>query len=1035
MKKFFAILLAVAVISCYMPFMIFAEGGDEQDVSQDSSNVQIGAYYEVDDGTGLPVSGVPDLSADETEQSYEDGKVKVDKIIGSTSEENVFDVTLKVSTQEKIGNITSSPDAAAVLVIDCSGSMAGERIKSAKKAAQTFINDFAAEGAERKIAIVRYSGDDGYDGAKTVQSWTDAANLSTDSADRFCDVIEGLEASGGTNTEAGIMLGRNLLNSLSPDIENRNIILLTDGNPTFGVKDSSESKYETELKVICPWTWSLFGSYCADQAGNGSSTTCECHTDVEETAKTLKSEGIGTYAVYVGDERIDCKSRNCSLEKKSGARWLAEDCGFTTYSADDKDLEKLSEIFKKIIEIIEMKAQAWIVTDPMGENIQFEQFMTEASPVNEFEEKDGVITWDIKNSTRGVETEENGATVTTYTLKYRIRLNTLSENYSPDTYYGTNGRTGLTYLITEESAQGTSYRNGTAYFNIPSVKGFAGDLSFEKQFEQGSGAETAQFTLTAADNAEFKLTAENDPETGKVSFENIPSGHSYYLEETSVPDGYVKSDNQTVTVAYGETDSAIKNGYIINRKTEPESISVNVTKVWNDDNNRDGIRPESVTVQLLANGEVVEGQELTLNEEVNWTGTFENIAAADAEGETISYSIREVAVEGYTSEITGNVNDGFTITNTHTSEVVTVSGSKTWQDENNQDGKRPDSITVHLLKDGAVEDTKTVTASDNWSWTFAGLLKYEDGKKITYSITEEAVADYVTTYNGYNITNSYTPGETSVTVSKKWDDENDRDGSRPDNITVQLYKNGEPVSGETVILNEENQWTGVFTALPVNENGVKIDYTVKEVNVPEGYTAEVSGDMQSGFIITNTHTPDVPPTPLYKYFSVEKIWKLDDGGTATDSVKVQLLRNGQPYGEPIELTSEKDWQYTWYGLPYSGEYTVMEVDIPENFTASIMKSGSKATIVNDDVKTEDPEDPDKPVDPEDPDNPVDPDEPGTDDNDDTDNNVSDDTNRNEQTGSDIPQTGDSQSIGMWIVLAVTASGALGVSVRLRRKSR
>ncbi len=51
---------------------------------------------------------------------------------------------------------------------------------------------------------------------------------------------------------------------------------------------------------------------------------------------------------------------------------------------------------------------------------------------------------------------------------------------------------------------------------------------------------------------------------------------------------------------------------------------------------------------------------------------------------------------------------------------------------------------------------------------------------------EETVAGYTSTVNGHNITNSYKPEETSVKVTKKWEDANDQDGKRPENIKVQL---------------------------------------------------------------------------------------------------------------------------------------------------------------------------------------------------------------------------------------------------------
>ncbi|MYV17571.1 collagen binding domain-containing protein, partial [Furfurilactobacillus milii] len=53
--------------------------------------------------------------------------------------------------------------------------------------------------------------------------------------------------------------------------------------------------------------------------------------------------------------------------------------------------------------------------------------------------------------------------------------------------------------------------------------------------------------------------------------------------------------------------------------------------------------------------------------------------------------------------------------------ILTISGTKTWRDNNNQDGIRPSSITVNLLANGQQVASKTVSASDNWQYSFDNL--------------------------------------------------------------------------------------------------------------------------------------------------------------------------------------------------------------------------------------------------------------------------------------------------------------------------
>ena len=211
--------------------------------------------------------------------------------------------------------------------------------------------------------------------------------------------------------------------------------------------------------------------------------------------------------------------------------------------------------------------------------------------------------------------------------------------------------------------------------------------------------------------------------------------------------------------------------------------------------------------------------------------------------------------------ITGDAQTGYTVTNTHTPETVAVSGSKTWDDNNDQDGARPESITIRLLANGEEVQSKEVTSSDNWSWIFENLPKFESGKKITYTVTEDAVADYTCEVKGYDVTNTHAPGKTSISVSKVWNDRNDQDRIRPKSVTIHLLADGKD-TGKVLTLNGENQWTGSFTDLDVYANGEKIRYSVTEDAV-SGYQSSITGDGIKGFTVTNIHTPDnKPPKPV-----------------------------------------------------------------------------------------------------------------------------------------------------------------------------
>lgn len=197
-------------------------------------------------------------------------------------------------------------------------------------------------------------------------------------------------------------------------------------------------------------------------------------------------------------------------------------------------------------------------------------------------------------------------------------------------------------------------------------------------------------------------------------------------------------------------------------------------------------------------------------------------------------------------------------------EKISVEGKKIWNDNNDQDGKRPDQIVINLLKNGVKFKSKTVKKSEEgrWlKWKFEGLDKYENGKEIKYTITEEAINGYSTEILGYDVKNTRTPGQTSVQVTKTWKDQNNKDGMRPKKVRIRLLANGVEILGKILELSEMNGWTGTFTKLPINKNGKKIEYTVKEEPVGNGYQSFVTGNAKEGFVITNLKKSKPPVTP------------------------------------------------------------------------------------------------------------------------------------------------------------------------------
>ncbi len=441
---------------------------------------------------------------------------------------------------------------------------------------------------------------------------------------------------------------------------------------------------------------------------------------------------------------------------------------------------------------------------------------------------------------------------------------------------------------------------------------------------------TDSATLAALSGATFKLQQLTDGEwvdvktdlktnaEGKITVDDLAYGGTFRFVETAAPIGYeiIDAESDSFTVDGDNTAECV---YYVNASNKPEVITIRGSKTWDDDENNDRIRPESITVHLFANDTEVASKTVTSDD--NWAYEFTNLLKYK-DGSEIKYTITEDAVEGYTTTI-----DGYNITNTHKIATVEISGTKIWDDNNDQDGIRPDSVTVRLFAGENEIKSATVDEKSGWAYTFKDLPKYNDGVEIEYTVTEDAVDNYTTTQDGYNFTNSYTPGKTNVTVKKTWTDNNDQDGIRPDSITVHLFADSKEVASKEV--TADDNWTYTFENLPKNrDGGTAIVYTVTEDAV-EGYTTAIDG-----YNITNTHVTETTSV------SGTKTWvdNNDQDGVRPDSITVNLLADGNKVASK-EVTADDNWTYTFADLPKNRDggteivYTVTE-DPVESYTTT-----------------------------------------------------------------------------------------------------
>ena len=401
------------------------------------------------------------------------------------------------------------------------------------------------------------------------------------------------------------------------------------------------------------------------------------------------------------------------------------------------------------------------------------------------------------------------------------------------------------------------------------------------------GEEVEGKTVTLTND---KLT---DTITGLPKYNKSTTPINYTWSESTLPEGYEMTSN----VTNGEI-TTITNTHI------SKTVEVTATKIWADNNNQDGIRPESITFTLLKNGTAIADKTCTAKASTNWSCTMDNLDEYE-NGEKINYSIVEMdLIEGYEASSAVSIGDNsFSITNVHTPAKTTFNVNKIWDDKNNQDGKRPNSITVHLLADGTVIKDYTLDESNNWMHTFENLDKYNNGKQIVYSVIEENIDYYSTSISGGTITNTYAPEKTSYTVIKRWEDANDQDGIRPDSINIALLANGEEV--EEIELTSEKGWTHTFSNLDKYSSGEIIEYSVKEITVINGYNSEVSGNT-----IINQHTPEL------KSISGKKTWEDQDDFRKLRPKKITICLYADGIKQTCkDISIDDNWEYTFNDLP------------------------------------------------------------------------------------------------------------------------
>ena len=536
-------------------------------------------------------------------------------------------------------------------------------------------------------------------------------------------------------------------------------------------------------------------------------------------------------------------------------------------------------------------------------------------------------------------------------------------------------------IIKSDGSEVTSIINNEAVGNITFTKVKAGDRDTKIDgVTFGLYTKSKYGNYTPYPDKTSQMTAVSDT-NGVVTFKNVPYG-TYYVHEIASKEGYLPNPGYYPVTVNAKGTRCLDN----NTKTVPNvaTTDLSVTKKWVDGNNQDGSRPAKVTFAVYADvslrtlnetgytfannlpekakpGEknkalaaivTVEAPEENSTADT-WTATVSGLPETTIDGNKINYTVKELGnyytpIENSgkytvtsgkkTYEYTVTYGENYTVTNTYQPVTTSLTVTKEWKggdsDNNWISFKLYQTVDEQkeLVKNGSSETFVINKVRGDWKpVTISNLPVYKNRQQITYSVEEEAVKDYVTTYSdpykannckpgNITITNTLT-GAGDITVTKVWKDDENRDGLRK-NIEVQLQQkvdkkypsvnewkevknlpNNQSATQTLATGNNHNEnVTHTWHDVPMYDgNGKAIQYRVVETTNLDGYkttyavgTADNSKkfdctDTTGGLItadkrvvtITNTHTPETVK------LQVEKTW----AGDKDNKAKLNLTHN------------------------------------------------------------------------------------------------------------------------------------------------
>jgi hypothetical protein len=401
--------------------------------------------------------------------------------------DGLYELTLTIQGK----NYATTSDV--VLVIDCSGSMEGTKLANTQKAAKAFGDKLLTENSTTRIAIVTF--------IDTATAYNSGHFYTASELDAFKKAIDkATYANGGTNQQAGIHVAQQLLASASSTGKQKNIVILSDGEPTYShpfVATATYANCEAWTDLGCPrggsitnigtptpdyntvigagdrFTMNYNATVTATCPEHGGSKTKDYVYALDGTYTTKKGTNNGVATIWEANQAKTAGTTIFSVALQAGTngentlKSCATDAakGYFAIGQNDNVETKLTAAFETIAGSIAKAATNGSVTDPMSQYVNL-AFTGDPKVTNSLDEynaggydvylSQGTVTrsGNTLNWTVGDISEGQDAV-----MKYRVKLN---DGLSKDRTYPTNDTTTFNY--TDYQDQETSKD-----FEIPEV--------------------------------------------------------------------------------------------------------------------------------------------------------------------------------------------------------------------------------------------------------------------------------------------------------------------------------------------------------------------------------------------------------------------------------------------------------------------------------------------------------------------------------------------------------------------------------------